>query len=77
MVNKIKTSNFSNLIGYNFRLGEIEAAIGIEQLKKLPKILKKIQKNGELLNKELKKLEGLEVPEVDNKVITHAYYTYG
>ena len=77
MVNKIKTSNFSNLIGYNFRLGETEAAIGIEQLKKLPKILKKIQKNGELLNKELKKLEGLEVPEGDNKVITHAYYTYG
>ncbi len=77
MVNKIKTNNLSNLIGYNFRLGEIEAAIGIEQLKKLPKILKKIQKNGELLNKELKKLEGLEVPEIDNKVITHAYYTYG
>ena len=45
MVNKIKkTSNFSNLIGYNFRLGEIEAAIGIEQLKKLPKILKKFKK---------------------------------
>ena len=37
MVNKIKTKNLSNIIGYNFRLGEIEAAIGIEQLKKLPK----------------------------------------
>ena len=27
--------NIKNIIGYNFRLGEIEAAIGIRQLKKL------------------------------------------
>ena len=31
------------MIGHNFRLGEIECAIGIEQLKKLNKIIK--QKN--------------------------------
>ena len=28
------------MIGYNFRLGEIESAIGNEQLKKLKKLLK-------------------------------------
>ena len=28
-------TNLSNMVGYNFRLGEIECAIGIEQLKKL------------------------------------------
>ena len=28
-----KVRNLSNLLGYNFRLGEIEAVIGIEQLK--------------------------------------------
>jgi perosamine synthetase len=77
MAGKIRTNNLYNLIGYNFRLGEIEAAIGIEQLKKLPKILGKIQSNASYLNKELKKLEGLEVPEVDKKSITHSYYTYG
>ena len=27
--------NIDNIIGYNFRMGEIEAAIGLEQLKKL------------------------------------------
>ena len=29
------------MVGYNFRMGEIEAAIGIEQLIKLKKIVKK------------------------------------
>lgn len=29
------------LIGFNFRLSDIQAAVGIEQMKKLPKILKK------------------------------------
>src|SRR4029079_277780 len=28
-------TNLSNMIGFNFRLGEVECAIGIEQLKKL------------------------------------------
>ena len=32
-------SNISNMVGYNFRLGEIECAIGIEQLIKLEKLL--------------------------------------
>lgn len=29
------------VVGYNFRMSDIQAAIGIEQMKKLPKILKK------------------------------------
>ncbi len=35
-----KREDLSNIIGNNFRMGEIEAAIGIEQLKKLPSIIK-------------------------------------
>ena len=31
--------NISNMIGYNFRLGEIEAAVGCEQLKKLDSLV--------------------------------------
>ena len=77
IVQKLKIKNIQNIIGYNFRLGEIEAAIGIEQLKKLSKILKKIRKNAEALNLELKKYEGLIVPEVNKKEIIHSYYTYG
>src|SRR6185295_11689903 len=33
------TQNLSNMVGFNFRLGEIEAAMGIEQLKKLPQLV--------------------------------------
>ncbi len=34
-----------NYLGYNFRMNEIEAAIGIEQMKKLPNFLKKRKEN--------------------------------
>ena len=35
VVKKFRINKISGLIGRNYRLGEIEAAIGIEQLKKL------------------------------------------
>ena len=35
-----KNENLSNMLGHNFRLGEIEASMGIEQFKKLKNILK-------------------------------------
>ena len=35
VVGDMGITNLNNMIGYNFRLGEIESAIGIEQLKKL------------------------------------------
>ena len=38
-----KINDISNIIGFNFRMGEIEAAIGIEQLKKLSQIVKERQ----------------------------------
>ena len=35
--------NLSNMIGHNFRLGEIESAMGIEQIKKLKKLVRERQ----------------------------------
>ena len=35
VVSDFKIKNISNMIGNNFRMGEIEAAIGICQLRKL------------------------------------------
>lgn len=64
-----------HFFGYNFRMGEIEAAIGIEQLKKLPKILKKIQLDAQILSKGLRNLKGLQVPFIDENC-THAFYSY-
>ena len=70
-----KDSKFINLIGYNFRLGEIEAAICIEQLKKLKKITRKKQMLANYLTKNLKNLKNLKTPYID-KGNTHVYYCY-
>ncbi|MDC2978520.1 DegT/DnrJ/EryC1/StrS family aminotransferase [Pelagibacteraceae bacterium] len=74
----VKTNNYkflSNMIGYNFRMGEIEAAIGIEQLKKLNKFVKKKQEIGKKLNEGLKNLHGLIIP-TTKKFNSHVYYLY-
>ena len=68
-------TRLSNMIGYNFRLGEIEAAIGIEQLKKLPSIVNSRQNAAEKISNGLKDLNGLKVPKVFD-YCTHAYYVY-
>ena len=44
------------MLGHNFRLGEIECAIGIEQLKKLPDLIKTRQNIAQKLNQELSHL---------------------
>lgn len=69
------TLNLSNMIGHNFRLGEIECAIGIEQLKKLNKQVKTRQEVAEKLTKGLKGLIGLKTPIVE-KECSHVYYIY-
>ena len=69
-------TDLTNMIGYNFRLGEIECAIGIEQLKKVEKFVKRRQKIAIKLNNGLKDLKGLKTPTVKDGC-THAYYIYG
>lgn len=65
--------NISNLIGFNFRMTEIEAAIGIEQLKKLPNLLASRIDNANYLAEQIGKLPGLEPAEVRPEC-THVYY---
>lgn len=67
--------NLNNMIGHNFRLGEIECAIGIEQLKKLDKLVLTRQKAAERLTKGLQNLKGLRFPIVKDNC-THVYYIY-
>lgn len=69
------TNNIANMIGYNFRLGEIEAAIGISQLKKLSGFVESRQKAALALTEQLKEFPGLKVPEVSSGN-THVYYLY-
>ena len=43
VVDKTVNNNTPNMLGHNFRLGEIESAIGLEQIKKLKSKVKKRQ----------------------------------
>ena len=68
-------TNLNNMIGYNFRLGEMESAIGIEQLKKLSAQVKTRQCAAERLSIGLNGLAGLRLP-VIKPSCTHVYYVY-
>lgn len=68
-------TNISNMIGHNFRLGEIECAMGIEQLKKLSKFVQTRQALADRLTEGLKGLRGLRTPVVKPDR-THVYYVY-
>ena len=64
-----------NMVGYNYRLGEIEAAMGIEQLKKLKSLVAGRQRRAERLTQGLAGLPGLRTPLVRPQY-THVYYVY-
>lgn len=68
-------TNLCNMIGFNFRMTEIEAAIGIEQLKKLPRLLAERQALAGCLTQNLRGLKGLRLPVVKPDC-SHAYYVY-
>ena len=59
-------------LGYNFRMTDIAAAIGIEQLKKLPRFNEMRIRNAQYFNENL---TGLEIPYVLQNA-KHAYHQY-
>ena len=68
-------ASLKNMLGYNFRLTEIQAAIGIEQLKKLEKIVQKKRRVAKKFMQGLKDLKGLKLP-ITRKNYTHSYYNF-
>ena len=62
-------------IGSNYRMTEIQAAIGLEQLHKLNDWVLQRQKNAEQLTSYFKNIPALRVT-IPNKNIDHAYYKY-
>ena len=67
--------NIQNLIGYNYRMTEIHAAIGIEQLKKLNDFNKKRLSLVKYLNENLSKYDCFIVPEGRPNCFS-TYYIY-
>lgn len=64
-----------NMVGFNFRMTEIEAAIAREQLKKLSPLLEQRVKNVTYINNEFKKLGFIKTTKT-REYATHAYYVH-
>jgi len=64
-----------NMIGWNYRMNEIEAAISREQLKKLDALNAKRLELVHYLNDRLRSFEGISIPNV-KQGCTHVYYRY-
>lgn len=62
-------------IGYNYRMTEIAAAIGLVQLKKLDGWVKQRRANAHALTKGVEGIEGL-VPPTEGQAMAHSYYQY-
>lgn len=75
VVKKMNFKHINNIIGYNFRLGEIEASVAIEQLNNLQNIINKRVKMASILNKGLQNLPFLKIPKLQNGS-QHLYYYY-
>ncbi|KKQ18777.1 MAG: putative pyridoxal phosphate-dependent enzyme [Berkelbacteria bacterium GW2011_GWA1_36_9] len=70
-----KIKYYHDILGYNYRMTDIEGAIGIEQLKKLNKFNSLRIKNAKFLNKNLGKIAGIIVPE-EAMGAKHVYHQY-
>lgn len=70
-----KVRYLHEMLGFNLRMTDIAAAIGLEQLKKLDKFTEARQRNAEMLSSELKGLPGL-VPSITKIGCTHVFHQY-
>ena len=75
VVEKKGVTDLVNMIGFNFRLGEIEAAIGRQQLLKGPRLIAERRANVAYLEGRLTGLSGLSMPKV-GPAGNHVYYIH-
>jgi len=71
----MEISDITNMIGYNFRMTELEAAVAIEQLKKSRKLVEHRRMLCEHLTERLTGLKGI-TPPVVREDCTHDYLLY-
>ncbi len=70
-----KKEYVSSIIGHNFRMPEMEAAVGVVQLRKLPKFLALRRRNAKRLTAGLKKTKELQLPTVPDNY-KHSWYLF-
>jgi dTDP-4-amino-4,6-dideoxygalactose transaminase len=64
-----------NELGFNYRMTDIQASIGLVQLSRLDELLRIRRKKAERYNEELAEVKGIEVPFVP-KYAEHTYQSY-
>lgn len=65
----------SKILGYNFCMTDIQAAMGIEQLQKLDRFNQQRIKNAQYLTQRLKNIEGIVTPKIYAKT-KHVFHQY-
>ena len=75
VVEKKGVANLVNMVGFNFRLGEIEAAIGREQFRKGPELVQTRRENVRYLEAKLAGIPGLAMPKIGPGG-DHVYYVH-
>lgn len=64
-------------LGWNYRMSNIQAAIGLAQLENIDKILKRKREIGQLYNSFLKNLKSIETPLEETEYAKNVYWVYG
>lgn len=70
-----KAKYTSLMLGYNYRMSEIQAAIGLVQLEKLPSFVAKRRENAKRLTRLLAKTDRLQLPK-ESEDRRHSWYLY-
>jgi dTDP-4-amino-4,6-dideoxygalactose transaminase len=74
--NQGQTSQYRHeIISYNFRMTDMQAAIGIEQLKRIESLNRKRIENAKFLSDSLSSVNGIETPFVPRHV-KHVFHQY-
>ncbi|NOQ31660.1 MAG: aminotransferase class V-fold PLP-dependent enzyme [Helicobacteraceae bacterium] len=74
-IERFTPKSLVNMLGFNFRMTEVEAAIGIEQLKKIDDLNAHRLELTEYLNEKLSKYEAIILPKV-RPGCSHIYYMH-
>lgn len=64
------------MLGFNYRLNEMQAALGIEQLKKMDGFLRKREENYHVLQMGLQNIEEIDLFKMDAEEVRSSYYCF-
>ena len=73
----IERRYWHEIIGYNYRLTNMQAALGVAQMERLPQILKAKIRISEYYSNRLKTVEGISLLPSLNQDIVHSNWLYG